>query len=125
MTKTEKNLEEAFAGESQANRRYTAWARQADAEGYPEVAELFRSVAEGETAHALGHFNHMKGVKTTAENLKKAAEGESYEVNEMYPRMVKEAHEEGLEEIAKWFEMVGRAESSHMKAFEKVLSELE
>ncbi len=125
MTKTEKNLAEAFAGESQANRKYTSWARQADAEGYTEVAELFRSVAEGETAHALGHFNHMKGVKATAENLKKAVEGEKYEANEMYPRMAKEAREEGLEEIAKWFEMVGAAENTHVKAFEKVLSELE
>ncbi len=125
MTNTEKNLTEAFAGESQANRKYTAWARQADAEGYPDVAELFRSIAEGETAHALGHFNHMHGIKTTPENLKKAIEGEKYEVNEMYPRMAKEAREEGLEEIAKWFEMVGRAESSHMKAFEKVLAEIE
>lgn len=124
MTKSEKNLYEAFAGESQANRKYLAWARQADVEGYPEVAELLRTISEGETAHALGHFNYMKGVKTTVENLKMAIEGEKYEVTEMYPRMVQEAKEEGLEELAKWFEMISRAESAHMKAFEKALKEI-
>ncbi len=124
MSKSEDNLKEAFSGESQANRKYLAYARQADAEGYSEVAELFRTISEGETAHALGHLNHLKGIKSTIENLKEAIEGEKYEVTEMYPRMAKEAREEGNEELAKWFEMVTRAESAHMKAFEKALNEL-
>ncbi len=124
MSKSEENLKEAFAGESQANRKYIAFARQADAEGYHEVAELFRTISEGETAHAIGHLNHLRWIKSTAENLKAAVEGEKYEVTEMYPKMVKEAREEGNEELADWFEMVAKAESAHMKAFEKALKEL-
>lgn len=86
MSKTEENLKAAFAGESQAHRKYTAFARKADEEGYPEVAQLFRAAAEGETAHALGHLRLLKGIGSTRENLEAAIEGETYECTEMYPQ---------------------------------------
>ena len=127
-TKTFDNLKEAFAGESQANRRYLYFARKADVEGYPDVAGLFRSVAEGETGHAFGHFDYLPedpvtGVEVgeTEKNLKSAIEGEVYESTEMYPGFAKTAREEGFEEIAKWFEMLAKAEKSHAGRFKKGL----
>ncbi len=116
-SKTEENLKEAFAGESQANRRYLYFAQKADVEGYPDVAALFRSVAEGETGHAFGHFDFLREVGDpvtgvpvgpTEDNLKSAVEGETYEYSEMYPGFARTARDEGFEEIAEWFETLAR-----------------
>jgi rubrerythrin/Fe2+ or Zn2+ uptake regulation protein len=125
-SKTEANLKEAFAGESQANRRYLYFAQKADVEGYPDVAALFRSVAEGETGHAFGHFDFLKEVGdpvtgvpvgATEDNLKSAIEGETYEYTEMYPGFAKTARDEGYEEIAEWLETLAKAEKSHAGRF--------
>ncbi len=133
-SKTEENLKEAFAGESQANRRYLYFAQKADVEGYPDVAALFRSVAEGETGHAFGHFDFLKEVGDpvtgepvgdTSENLKSAIAGETYEYTEMYPGFAKVAREEGFEEISEWMETLARAEKSHAGRFTQGLSSLE
>jgi rubrerythrin len=130
-SKTEGNLKEAFAGESQANRRYLYFAQKADVEGYPDVAALFRSVAEGETGHAFGHFDFLKEigdpvtgvpVGSTPDNLKSAIEGETYEYSEMYPGFAKTARDEGLTEVAEWFETLARAEKSHAGRFNQGLS---
>jgi rubrerythrin len=132
-SKTLQNLREAFAGESQANRRYLYFAQKADVEGYPDIAALFRSVAEGETGHAFGHFDHMAAVGdpatgepvgSTAENLKSAIAGETYEYTEMYPGFAATAREEGFPEIAEWFETLARAERSHAGRFNKGLEAL-
>jgi rubrerythrin len=125
-TKTHANLKEAFAGESQANRRYLYFAQKADVEGYPDVSALFRSVAEGETGHAFGHFDFLAevgdpvtgvAVGETGDNLKSAIEGETYEYTEMYPGFAKVAREEGFDAIAEWFETLARAEKSHAGRF--------
>ncbi len=125
-TRTHANLKEAFAGESQANRRYLYFAQKADVEGYPDVAALFRSVAEGETGHAFGHFDFLAevgdpvtgvAVGETADNLKSAIEGETYEYTEMYPGFAKVAREEGFDAIAEWFETLAKAEKSHAGRF--------
>jgi rubrerythrin len=130
-TKTEENLKAAFAGESQANRRYLYFARRADVEGYPDIAGLFRDVAEGETGHAFGHFEFLEEVGDpvtgapvgdTEKNLKSAIEGETYEYTEMYPGFARTAREEGFEEIAEWFETLARAEKSHAGRFSKGLA---
>ena len=125
-TKTHENLKEAFAGESQANRRYLWFAQKADVEGYPDVAALFRSVAEGETGHAFGHFDFLREVGdpatgepvgSTENNLKSAIAGETYEYTEMYPGFAKTARDEGFTEIAEWLETLARAEKSHAGRF--------
>jgi rubrerythrin len=132
-TKTETNLKEAFAGESQANRRYLYFAQKADVEGHPDVAALFRSVAEGETGHAFGHFDFLaeagdpatgEKVGSTEDNLKSAIAGETYEYTEMYPGFSKTAREEGFEEIAEWLETLARAEKSHAGRFTQALEGL-
>lgn len=132
-TKTIENLKEAFAGESQANRRYLYFAQKADVEGYPDAAALFRSVAEGETGHAFGHFDFLAEVGDpvtgvpvgpTDSNLKSAIEGETYEYTQMYPGFAREAREEGFAEIAEWFETLARAERSHAGRFGKGLESL-
>ena len=132
-TKTESNLKEAFAGESQANRRYLYFARRADVEGYPDVAGLFRDVAEGETGHAFGHFEFLEEVGDpvtgapvgdTSANLKSAIEGETYEYTEMYPGFARTARDEGFEEVAEWFETLARAEKSHAGRLTKGLQTL-
>ena len=132
-SKTHENLKEAFAGESQANRRYLYFAQKADVEGYPDVAALFRSVAEGETGHAFGHFDFLAevgdpvtdvAVGPTADNLKSAIEGETYEYTEMYPGFAKTARDEGFEEIAEWLETLARAEKSHAGRFTAGLENL-
>jgi rubrerythrin len=132
-TKTLQNLKEGFAGESQANRRYLYFARQADVEGRPDIAGLFRDVAEGETGHAFGHFDFLAEVGDpvtnmpvgdTAKNLQSAIEGETYEYTQMYPGFAKVAREEGFEEIAAWFETLARAEKSHAGRFTKGLDSL-
>jgi rubrerythrin len=132
-TKSHENLREAFAGESQANRRYLYFARVADIEGYPDVGGLFRDTSEAETAHAFGHLDFLKEVGdpvtevpigTTEKNLKSAVEGETYEYTEMYPGFAKTAREEGLSELAEWFETLAKAEKSHARRFSKGLSQI-
>ena len=132
-SKTFDNLKNAFAGESQANRRYMYFAKKADIEGYPDVAGLFRDVAEGETGHAHGHLDFLKEVGDpvtgvpigdTKLNLKSAIEGETYEYTEMYPGFAKTAREEGFAEIAEWLETLARAEKSHAGRFAKGLASL-
>lgn len=132
-TKTFDNLKDAFAGESQANRRYLYFAKQADVEGQPDLAGLFRDTAEGETGHAHGHLDFLKQVGdpatgepigTTEKNLKSAVVGETYEYTKMYPGFSKTAREEGFEEIAEWFETLARAEKSHAGRFQKGLDTL-
>ena len=132
-SKTHENLKEAFAGESQANRRYLYFARKADIEGYPDIAGLFRDVAEGETGHAFGHFDFLAevggpvtGVKVgkTIDNLKSSIEGETYEFSEMYPGFARTARDEGFDEIAEWLETLARAEKSHAGRFAKGLDSI-
>jgi rubrerythrin len=133
-SKTHHNLKEAFAGESQANRRYLYFAQKADVEGHPDVASLFRSVAEGETGHAFGHFDFLaevgdpatgEPVGSTESNLKSAIAGETYEYTEMYPGFSKTAREEGFDEVAEWLETLARAEKSHAGRFQRGLEELD
>ena len=130
-TKTHDNLKAAFAGESQANRRYLYFAKIADVEGYPEIAGNFRETAEGETGHA--HLDYLKKVGDpatdlpfgdTENNLKSAVAGETYEYTEMYPGMAKSAREEGFEEIADWFETLAKAEKSHAGRFQQLLDSI-
>jgi rubrerythrin len=132
-TKTHDNLKAAFAGESQANRRYLYFANKADVEGHPEVAALFRSTAEGETGHAHGHLDYLAEVGDPATdmpigesalNLKAAVAGETHEYTDMYPGMAKSAREEGFDEIADWFETLAKAERSHANKFAKALEAL-
>ena len=132
-TKSHQNLKEAFAGESQANRRYLYFARVADIEGYPDVGGLFRDTSEAETGHAFGHLDFLREVGdpctgvpigTTEKNLKSAVEGETYEYTEMYPGFAKTAREEGLSELAEWFETLAKAEKSHAGRFNKGLDGL-
>ena len=132
-SKTEGNLKAAFAGESQANRRYLYFANKADVEGQNDVAALFRSTAEGETGHAHGHLEYLEKVGDPAtglpigasrENLKSAIAGETHEYTDMYPGMAKEARQEGFDEIADWFETLAKAERSHANRFQKALDAL-
>ena len=127
-TKTHDNLKAAFAGESQANRRYLYFAKVADIEGYPEIASNFRETAEGETGHAHGHLDYLKVVGDpatglpigeTLENLKAAVEGETHEYTDMYPGMAKTARDEGFNEIADWFETLAKEEKSHAGRFQQ------
>lgn len=129
-TKTHQNLKDAFAGESQANRRYLYFANKADVEGQTEVASLFRSTAEGETGHAHGHLDYLAQVGDPAtgmkigsseDNLKSAVAGETHEYTDMYPGMAKAARDEGFDEIADWFETLAKAERSHANKFTKAL----
>ncbi|MBI2865985.1 MAG: rubrerythrin [Chloroflexi bacterium] len=124
MSRTEESLKAAFSGESQANRKYTAFARKADEEGYPEIANLFRATAEGETAHALQHLHHLQGVNSTRENLEAALQGETEEYTRMYPEMARVARQEGQEEIARWFEATAKAEKAHADRFREALQKL-
>ncbi len=132
-TKTEQNLKDAFAGESQANRRYLYFAQKADIEGYNDTAVVFRSTAEGETGHAHGHLEYLEetGDPATGEpigntqlNLKAAIAGETHEYTDMYPGMARSAREEGFDEIADWFETLAKAEKSHAGRFQKALDEV-
>jgi len=133
-SKTLKNLKYAFSEESQANRRYLYFAQQADVEGQPDVASVFRSTAEGETGHAHGHLEYLQeiGDPTTGLpfgqtdiNLKAAIAGETHEYTDMYPGMAKTAREEGFDEIADWFETLAKAERSHANRFKKALDSLD
>jgi rubrerythrin len=132
-SKTEDSLKAAFAGESQANRRYLYFAAKADVEGYNDVAAVFRSTAEGETGHAHGHLEYLETVGDpatglpfgeTKDNLKSAIAGETHEYTDMYPGMAKTARDEGFGEIADWFETLAKAERSHANRFTKALNEL-
>jgi rubrerythrin len=132
-TRTHENLKEAFASESQVNRRYLYFAQKADIEGYPDVAALFRSVAEGETGHAFGHFDFLSEVGdpitgmpagATDDNLRSAVAGETYESTEMYPGFAKTAREEGFDAIAEWFETLAKAERSHAGRLTEALEKL-
>ncbi len=129
-SKTEQNLKDAFAGESQANRRYLYFANKADVEGQNDVAALFRSTAEGETGHAHGHLEFLEEVGDPATglpigpsrlNLMAAVAGETYEYTDMYPGMAKSAREEGFDEVADWFETLAKAERSHANRYQKAL----
>ena len=132
-SKTLQNLKDAFAGESQANRRYLYFAQKADIEGYNDVASVFRSTAEGETGHAHGHLEFMESVGDpatglpigeTSNNLKAAIAGETHEYTDMYPGMARTARDEGFDEIADWFETLAKAEKSHAGRFQKALDSL-
>jgi rubrerythrin len=132
-TKTHANLKEAFAGESQANRRYLYFARRADIEGYPDVGGLFRDTSEAETGHAFGHLDFLKEVGdpatgepigSTDQNLKASIAGETYEFTEMYPGFARTARDEGFDEVAEWFETLAKAEKSHAGRFTKGLQSL-
>jgi len=132
-SRTEANLKAAFAGESQANRRYLYFANKADIEGQNDVAALFRSTAEGETGHAHGHLEYLETVGdpatglpigTSRQNLQAAIEGETHEYSDMYPGMAKTAREEGFDEIADWFETLAKAERSHANRYQKALDAL-
>ena len=132
-TKTEKNLKDAFAGESQANRRYLYFAQKADVEGYNDTATVFRSTAEGETGHAHGHLEYLEAVGDpatglpigkTKDNLAASIAGETHEYTDMYPSMARSAREEGFEEIAEWFETLAKAEKSHAGRFQRALDEI-
>jgi rubrerythrin len=132
-TQTHENLKAAFAGESQANRRYLYFAKQADIEGQPDIAGLFRDTAEGETGHAHGHLDYLKEVGDpatglpigdTQENLAAAVAGETHEYTDMYPGMAKTAREEGFAEIADWFETLAKAEKSHAGRFQRGLDSI-
>ena len=133
-TKTHQNLKDAFAGESQANRRYLYFAKVADVEGYPEVASNFRETAEGETGHAHGHLDFLKpvgdpatglAIGDTSLNLKAAIAGETHEYTDMYPGMAKTARQEGFAEVADWFETLAKAEKSHAGRFQRALDALD
>ena len=131
-SRTEQCLKDAFAGESQANRRYLYFANKADVEGQNDVAALFRSTAEGETGHAHGHMEYLIAggsgdpetglpAKTVEDALKSAIAGETHEYTDMYPGMAKTARDEGFDEIADWFETLAKAERSHANKFTKTL----
>ena len=133
-SKTEKNLKDAFAGESQANRRYLYFAQKADVEGYNDVSAVFRSTAEGETGHAHGHLEYLEEtgdpatgqpIGDTRLNLKAAVAGETHEYTDMYPGMARTARDEGFSEIADWFETLAKAEKSHAGRFQKALDTLD
>ncbi|NOX81668.1 MAG: rubrerythrin [Alphaproteobacteria bacterium] len=132
-SKTQDNLAAAFAGESQANRRYLYFAQKADIEGFNDVAAVFRSTAEGETGHAHGHLEFLEEVGDpatgepigdTVANLKSAIIGETHEYTDMYPGMARTAREEGFDEIASWFETLAKAEKSHAGKFQRTLDEV-
>ena len=132
-TKSHDNLKDAFAGESQANRRYLYFARVADIEGFPDIAGLFKDTADAETGHAFGHLDFLKEVGDpvtgvpigkTEKNLKSAVEGETYEYTQMYPGMAKTARDEGYGELAEWFETLAKAEKSHAGRFNKGLTQV-
>ena len=132
-TKTHENLKAAFAGESQANRRYLYFANKADVEGQNDVAALFRSTAEGETGHAHGHLDYLAQIGDPAtgmpigpsrQNLAASVAGETHEYTDMYPGMAKSAREEGFDEIADWFETLAKAEKSHAGRFSQMLKSI-
>ncbi len=121
---SEENLKEAFAGESQANRRYLAFAKKADQEGYPQVAKLFRAAAEAETVHAHNHLRAMKGIRSTKENIQEAIGGETHEFKKMYPEMIEKAKEDKNEEARRSFQYANEVEKIHAALYQKALDDL-
>ncbi len=125
MSKTEQNLWEAFAGESQANRKYLAFAEKADREGHPQAAKLFRAAAHAETIHAHAHLRALKGVGDTAANLKEAVAGETHEFKNMYPDMIKAAIDEGHKAAERTFTFANEVEKIHAELYQKALDNLD
>jgi len=125
MSRTEKNLWEAFAGESQANRKYLAYARKAETEGHAQVAKLFRAAAEAETVHAHAHLRTIGQIKSTADNLKDAISGETHEFKKMYPAMIATAKEEGNAAAERSFTYANEVEKVHAKLYENALNNME
>jgi rubrerythrin len=124
MTYTDDNLLKAFAGESQANRKYLAFAKKADSDGLPQVAKLFRAAAEAETVHALSHLDKLKAVKSTEENLKQAIIGETEEATEMYPSMITHAREDGNTAAETGFRWANKVEEEHAALYKEALEKL-
>jgi len=124
MAKTEQFLKEAFAGESQANRRYLAFAAKAEQEGYPQVARLFRAAAEAETIHAHNHLRALKGIRSTKENLEEAIAGETHEFKKMYPEMIEAAKQEGNKEAERTFHYANEVEKVHANLYQTLLNNL-
>jgi len=124
MSNTDANLKEAFAGESQANRKYTAFAKKAEQEGFRNVARLFRTAAEAEQIHLYGHLQAMDGIKSTAENLKAAIAGETEEYTEMYPPMLEQAETEN-HKARRMFAFAKKAEAVHAALYKKALEAVE
>ena len=124
MSKSEDNLKEAFAGESQANRKYLAFAAKADQEGFPQAAKLFRAAAEAETVHAHAHLRALKGIKSTKENLMEAVAGETHEFKSMYPGMIEAAKAEGNKEAERTFHFANEVEKIHAKLYQQMLDGL-
>lgn len=125
MSKTEEALHEAFAGESQANRKYLAFAAKADAEGFAQAARLFRAAAEAETVHAHAHLKAMKGIRSTIENLQEAVAGETHEFKSMYPAMIEAAKAEGHKEAERSFHFANEVEKIHAGLYQRMLDALE
>jgi rubrerythrin len=123
--KSEKNLQDAFAGESQANRKYLAFARQAEKDGYPQAAKLFRAAAEAETIHAHNHLRALGGIRSTRENLQEAIAGETHEFKEMYPQMIAEAELENAAEARRSFTFANAVEKVHAVLYDKALAALD
>jgi len=124
MSKSEKNLQDAFAGESQANRKYLAFAEKAEREGYPQIARLFRAAAEAETVHAHNHLRELGGIRSTKENLETAINGESYEFQQMYPKMIKDAEAEDNKKALKSFNYANEVEKVHADLYRKALENI-
>jgi rubrerythrin len=124
MSKSEKNLVAAFAGESQANRRYLAFAQKAEKEGYKQIARLFRAAAEAETVHALNHLRTAGGINSTKENLETAIKGEVYEFQEMYPQMIEDAKSEGDKKAEMTFNYANAVEKIHAGLYKKALDNI-
>lgn len=125
MSKSEENLQEAFAGESQANRRYLAFAARADREGFPQVARLFRAAAEAETVHALNHLKVLKMILSTRENLQAAINGETHEFKKMYPAMIEAAKAEGNKEAEQTFQWANEVEKIHAELYRAMLESMD
>jgi rubrerythrin len=124
MSKSEENLKDAFAGESQANRKYLAFAKKADQEGYKQAAKLFRAAAEAETVHAHAHLRVAGGIKSTKENLEAAISGESFEFQNMYPKMIEEAKAEGNKAATMTFDYANKVEKVHADLYQKAMDSL-
>jgi len=124
MVKTEENLKAAFAGESQANRMYLAFAKVADQEGFPQIAKLFRAAAEAETVHALSHLRVIGQVKTTVDNLSTAFSGETYEFKKMYPQMIEDAKAEGNKQALQSFDYANKVEQIHANLYQKAIDSI-
>ncbi|MBN1214573.1 MAG: rubrerythrin family protein [Candidatus Lokiarchaeota archaeon] len=125
MTKSEKNLKTAFAGESQANRKYLAFAKKAEQDGFLQIAKIFKAAAAAETIHAHNHLKVLGGIKSTIENIKEAIEGEHYEFTEMYPQFMKEAKEEKDEKALRTFDYANQVEKVHHELYSKALKAAE